>query len=209
MVSKSAHPAVLALGTVAVASALSGVLVTFMDDPGPEPAAVRQVAPAVTIVEKPPTPDIDIERLVRVSRHAARTDVRLDKPKVKRLRERAETKAKTAPRKAAERPAPRANVAPGSNRALGYRLMIEFGFGADQWPALDALWTRESNWNHNADNPTSSAYGIPQALTGTHAMPAGYMNDPAVQIRWGLNYIKNRYGTPANAWAHSQRTGWY
>ena len=29
------------------------------------------------------------------------------------------------------------------------------------------------------------------------------------QIRWGLNYIKNRYGSPSKAWAHSESHGWY
>lgn len=115
-------------------------------------------------------------------------------------------------------PAPRATRLPAGapadlsgNRALGYRLMIEFGFGADQWPALEALWTRESGWNQYADNPTSSAYGIPQALPGTKMSSAGsdWATNPATQIRWGLGYIKDRYGDPNSAWAHSQSTGWY
>ncbi len=53
-------------------------------------------------------------------------------------------------------PAP-STVRPGTNRALGYRLMTEFGWPADQWPALDALWYRESGWNHFAENRSSGA----------------------------------------------------
>jgi hypothetical protein len=29
------------------------------------------------------------------------------------------------------------------------------------------------------------------------------------QIRWGLRYIRSRYGSPRRAWAHSCATGWY
>lgn len=104
-----------------------------------------------------------------------------------------------------------ADVDRGSNRALGYQLMIEFGFPADQWGYLDALWTRESGWNHLADNPTSSAYGIPQSLPGTKMAVAGsdWQTNPATQIRWGLAYIAARYGNAQKAWAHSERVGWY
>lgn len=107
-------------------------------------------------------------------------------------------------------PAP-ADLEPDSNRALGYRLMLEFGFAADQWPALDALWTRESGWNHLARNPSSGAYGIPQSLPA-HKMAvvgADWRSNPRTQIRWGLAYIAARYGVPDRAWAHSERVGWY
>lgn len=104
-----------------------------------------------------------------------------------------------------------ADVSPGSNRALGFQLMIGFGFAQDQWPYLDALWTRESGWNELADNPTSSAYGIPQSLPGTKMAVVGpdWRTNPDTQIRWGLAYIAARYGNPQGAWAHSQRFGWY
>ncbi|WP_246160737.1 transglycosylase SLT domain-containing protein [Nocardioides humilatus] len=104
-----------------------------------------------------------------------------------------------------------ADVDPGSNRALGYQLLLDFGFGEAQWPYLDALWQRESGWNQFADNPTSSAYGIPQSLPGTKMAVVGrdWRTNPETQIRWGLAYIAARYGNPEGAWAHSQKTGWY
>ena len=103
------------------------------------------------------------------------------------------------------------DVTPGSNRALGFHLLIQFGFPADQWKYLDALWTRESGWNERADNPHSSAYGIPQSLPGTKMSVVGpdWRTNPDTQIRWGLAYIAARYGNPQGAWAHSQRFGWY
>jgi hypothetical protein len=76
---------------------------------------------------------------------------------------------------------------------------------------LDALWQRESGWNHRAMNPSSGAYGIPQSLPGSKMASAGadWRTNPVTQIRWGLGYIASRYGTPCGAWAHSQATGWY
>lgn len=97
------------------------------------------------------------------------------------------------------------------NRELGKKMNEAAGWGS-QWSALDSLWNKESGWNHLAQNPTSSAYGIPQAMTSAHNMPKGYGppgGDPAVQIDWGLGYIGGRYGDPNAAWAHSQNVGWY
>jgi hypothetical protein len=97
------------------------------------------------------------------------------------------------------------------NRQLGCSLLDEFGFGLDQMPALDALWTRESGWNDQAYNASSGAYGIPQALPGSKmaSVADDWETNPATQIRWGLGYIKDRYGTPDAALAHSDANGWY
>ncbi|WP_166390785.1 lytic transglycosylase domain-containing protein [Nocardioides ochotonae] len=96
-------------------------------------------------------------------------------------------------------------------RTIGRALLGEAGFSSDQWGCLDSLWTRESNWTVNADNPTSSAYGIPQALPGSKMSSAGadWATNPVTQIRWGLGYIADRYGSPCGAWAHSESHGWY
>lgn len=96
-------------------------------------------------------------------------------------------------------------------REIGRVLLLDYGFEASQFSCLDSLYTRESNWRTTADNPTSSAYGIPQALPGSKMSSAGadWATNPVTQIRWGLGYIEDRYGTPCGAWAHSQRMGWY
>ncbi|WP_110208083.1 lytic transglycosylase domain-containing protein [Nocardioides daejeonensis] len=103
------------------------------------------------------------------------------------------------------------DVTGGDPKEIAKALLAEFGFGSDQFSCLDSLWTRESNWRVNADNPTSSAYGIPQALPGSKMASAGadWATNPATQIRWGLGYIQARYGTPCSAWGHSQARGWY
>lgn len=96
-----------------------------------------------------------------------------------------------------------------ANRALGHRLMLEYGFAEDQWQYLDKLWTHESGWIEcKANYGGSGAYGIPQALPGSKMGP-GWQEDPEVQIRWGLGYIKGRYGNPLGAYNHWRAKNWY
>lgn len=80
-----------------------------------------------------------------------------------------------------------------------------------QFTALNNLWTRESGWNQTAKNPSSGAYGIPQALPGSKMASSGqdWETDPKTQIAWGLSYIQSTYGTPQAAWAHEVAYGWY
>lgn len=101
------------------------------------------------------------------------------------------------------------SLSQGDPRDIARALLAEFGFSSDQFGCLDSLYASESGWRVDADNPSSSAYGIPQALTETHDLPAGYMTSAEVQIRWGLGYIQDRYGSPCNAWSFKQGRGWY
>ena len=90
------------------------------------------------------------------------------------------------------------------------RLLAANGWSEDDFSCLVSLWNRESGWRVNAAN-ASGAYGIPQALPGTKMASAGanWRDSAQTQIKWGLGYIKNRYGTPCGAWSHSQASGWY
>ncbi|MGI8901390.1 MAG: lytic transglycosylase domain-containing protein [Nocardioides sp.] len=96
-------------------------------------------------------------------------------------------------------------------RTVARAMLPEFGFSDSEFGCLDALYVSESDWDPRADNPTSSAYGIPQALTGGthHNLPSDYMTNPVSQIRWGLDYIRSSYGTPCSAWSFKQSNGWY
>lgn len=99
---------------------------------------------------------------------------------------------------------------PQANKAIARRLIKKYGW-EDQWKALERLWIKESNWNQFADNPMSDAYGIPQALPPWKMKSAGadWRTNPETQIKWGLQYIKERYGTPTKALAHHNRLNWY
>ena len=79
----------------------------------------------------------------------------------------------------------------------------QLGWNKKEWNALLTLWNKESRWDYTADNPKSTAYGIPQMLN----MPE---NTPLFkQVDLGLKYIKKRYKTPTLALNHHVRKGWY
>ena len=70
---------------------------------------------------------------------------------------------------------------------------------------------RESTWKVTATNPSSGAYGLVQALPGSKMASAGadWRTNPATQIKWGLNYMNSRYGSPCGAWSFWQSHHWY
>jgi len=94
------------------------------------------------------------------------------------------------------------------------RLMLaDHGWSSSQWSCLEQLWIGESNWSFRANNTSSGAYGIPQALPASKMASAGadYRTNPVTQITWGLQYIKGSYGTPCNALSQweSRSPHWY
>jgi hypothetical protein len=101
------------------------------------------------------------------------------------------------------------DLSTGDPRDIARALLPEFGFGDSEFDCLDSLYMSESGWRIDADNPSSSAYGIPQALTQLHELPADYMTSAESQLRWGLGYIKDTYGTPCGAWSFKAGNGWY
>ena len=96
-------------------------------------------------------------------------------------------------------------------RDLARALMPQFGMSSSQFGCLDNIWSQESGWNVHAANPSSSAYGIPQALPGSKMSSAGpnWEDNAETQIRWGLGYIRDRYGSACAAWSFKQGAGWY
>jgi hypothetical protein len=96
---------------------------------------------------------------------------------------------------------------------LGRAMAAQRGWTGTQWDALYQLWQRESGWNRLARNPSSGAYGIPQALPPSKMGPAA--NPPtssaAAQIAWGLGYIASVYGNPVAAYSKwlSRSPHWY
>lgn len=102
-------------------------------------------------------------------------------------------------------------TSPSENQILGHAMMLEAGFGEDQWPCLYNLWMRESGWRTTAGNVLSGAYGIPQSLPASKMAAYGddYLTNARPQIAWGLNYIKGRYATPCGAWESFGVKGWY
>ena len=96
-------------------------------------------------------------------------------------------------------------------RQIARKMLRNFHWSWRQFKYLNRLWERESSWNVYASNPYSGAYGIPQAVPGSKMASAGryWRTSARTQIRWGLRYIRDVYGTPHRAWDHELSTGWY
>lgn len=120
-------------------------------------------------------------------------------------------------------------------------LLSRYGWGPDQLAPLISLWTGESGWSPTAYNTSGAygiaqalghaksgecatgprtvgsstpglncAYGSEYGLSPADARAAN-SGHPVPQIRWGLGYIKARYGSPAaayRAWL-SRNPHWY
>lgn len=105
-----------------------------------------------------------------------------------------------------------ASPSAAANQATARLLAAPFGWATgQQWEDLVSLWNRESGWSATAENPSSGAYGIPQSLPASKMGPLGNppVNSVTVQVAWGLNYIRQTYGSPSAAWAHEESEGWY
>lgn len=114
-------------------------------------------------------------------------------------------------RERATRQAHAAGWTPRLTRMVGEGLAAQAGWRGAQWRCLDQLVWRESRWTHTARNPTSGAYGIPQALPASKLATAGsdWRTNPVTQTRWLLRYVHGRYGAPCSALAFHRIRGWY
>ncbi|MER6033520.1 MULTISPECIES: transglycosylase SLT domain-containing protein [unclassified Streptomyces] len=82
---------------------------------------------------------------------------------------------------------------------------------ADQFQCFSNIVNHESSWNYQAVNASSGAYGLFQALPAGKYASAGadWRTNPATQIKWGLNYMNERYHSPCGAWSFWQANSWY
>jgi hypothetical protein len=182
-----------ALGATALAIALLGATVAAI---GPHPASTAIVAQDAVA----PTPLVLDDERAQVAQRKAHARAAAVAAAQERVR--AQQRASRARRAAA--------AAAADPRAVARELLAARG-QAGQFGCLDRLWTKESEWRVRATNPSSGAYGIPQSLPAGKMASAGadWRTNPRTQIRWGLDYISERYGSPCAAWAHSQARNWY
>lgn len=79
--------------------------------------------------------------------------------------------------------------------------------------AMTELIGRESSWNPNAKNPSSSAHGYGQFLDSTrknYEKKTGLSySDPVNQIVMMYQYVKDRYGSAVNALKFWDKNKWY
>ncbi|MGW1914209.1 aggregation-promoting factor C-terminal-like domain-containing protein [Streptomyces sp. NPDC002076] len=104
-------------------------------------------------------------------------------------------------------PAQAASNSASSAQAIAHKMIPD----AAQFNAFNKIVSHESGWNPSATNSSSGAYGLVQALPGSKMASAGsdWKTNPATQIKWGLDYMKSRYGSPVKAWKFWQANGWY
>ena len=106
---------------------------------------------------------------------------------------------------------PAGSITCNSNCALANSMAASgYGWTGSETACRDELWTEESGFDPAAVNSQSGATGIPQLLPSAHAVPPDWSN-PVTQVRWGLQYVKDTYGSPCAAWAHEKSTSpnWY
>ena len=124
--------------------------------------------------------------------------------------------AKKAAAEAAERKRALANrgYLPGTTdpREIARQILKnKYGYGDSDFDCFNSIIIRESMWDIDATNPSSGAYGIPQALPGSKMASVGsdWRTNPATQIIWAIGYMEDRYGSPCAAWSFKRAHGWY
>jgi len=177
---------------------------------GTSALAAASTATTATAVSAGTAQDVVVADTKAVSTKAvsSRAAAKAAKAKKAKAKKAARAKAKMKAKKRLKKMTRLAKKAP---RKAAKKMLKHRGYSARQHSCLVKLWNKESNWRWNADNPSSSAYGIPQALPGRKMASAGrdWRTNPVTQIKWGLKYIKGRYGSPCGAWSHSKARGWY
>jgi hypothetical protein len=108
-------------------------------------------------------------------------------------------------------PEPVAINDPAGAQAYAASQLGSYGWAQSQMPCLMKLWTKESDWETTATNPSSGAYGVVQSLPAEKMASAGadYRTNYRTQINWGLEYIQDRYGSPCGALNFHYANNWY
>jgi hypothetical protein len=209
-----AVPAAVAAGITA-SGASAGDSASLLAMAGSRPGAGPSVAHPDRGVQ---LTDMARREVVSLAATRARAQRAAERAAHRRAARRAAARAAAAQAAAAAAPAPSPSSQPatgaapsGNPQKIAEAMLGSYGWPASQFGCLVSLWNTESGWDVYASNPSSGAYGIPQALPGSKMASAGpdWQTNAATQIRWGLGYIKSLYGSPCGAYSHEQASGWY
>ncbi|MEU8519635.1 transglycosylase SLT domain-containing protein [Streptomyces sp. NBC_01216] len=161
--------------------------------------------------------DVQAAAADTAAKKSAEEAARLQAAKDAQARKKAADKAEEERKEAAER-ANRSAVrdassfsAQGSYSIAEVKAIARQMVPAAQFQCFSNIVDHESGWNYRAVNASSGAYGLVQALPGTKMSSAGadWQTNPATQIKWGLNYMNSRYGSPCGAWSFWTANRWY
>ncbi|MEU8932141.1 transglycosylase SLT domain-containing protein [Streptomyces sp. NPDC048409] len=167
-------------------------------------ASLTQQADAVAI-QADASAKKDAEQAARVAAAKAATAKKAEAEQAaKEAKERAEAK------KAASRSSVTFAVQ-SSYSVSQIQAMAQQMVASGQFQCFSNIVSHESGWNYRAVNASSGAYGLFQALPGSKMSSVGadWQTNPATQIKWGLNYMNSRYGSPCEAWSFWQANSWY
>ncbi|MFI5757325.1 transglycosylase SLT domain-containing protein [Streptomyces sp. NPDC051569] len=146
---------------------------------------------------------------------SARVQAAKDAKAKKEAADKAEEKRKADDAERASRDSARSAItslsAQGSYSVSQVQAIAAQMMSGDQFQCFSNIVSHESGWNYRAQNPSSGAYGLVQALPASKMASAGadWQTNPATQIKWGLSYMDGRYGSPCGAWSFWQANHWY
>jgi hypothetical protein len=215
------HKISAATGAAAVGvTAIAFTVVPGQKDSRSETAVSEMAAESVALqaaMESPVAQRVSIDAQTSAADDRARADAKAKARKKAEARAKARHEAAERAKKAkrdhermlaASRSAQRSTAAApsGSPKAVARQII-----GSEsQFQCFSSIVERESGWNVHAQNP-SGAYGLVQAMPGSKMSSAGpdWRNSAATQVKWGLGYMKSRYGSPCGAWSFWQANNWY
>lgn len=151
---------------------------------------------------------------VREAKLEAKREAAAKEKAAKKKAEAEKKREAAAQKKAEERRIAELGYEPGTSdpRDIARQILKnKFDYGTEQYRCFNDVIIRESNWVVDATNPSSGAYGIPQALPAGKMANAGddWRTNPATQITWAIKYMNERYGSPCSAWGFKSSNGWY
>ncbi|MEU9244573.1 transglycosylase SLT domain-containing protein [Streptomyces shenzhenensis] len=168
-------------------------------------ASLTQQADAVAI-QADASAKKDAEQAARVA--AAKT---AEAKKAQAEKAAKEAKARADAKEAASRSSASSFPVQSSYTVAQIQAMAQQMVAGGQFQCFSNIVDHESSWNYQAVNASSGAYGLFQALPGSKMSSVGadWQTNPATQIKWGLNYMNSRYGSPCQAWSFWQANHWY
>ena len=160
------------------------------------------------VVAKNKTNNIKIAKSIKKAKKKAKKVVKKTSQKKKKVKS---AKKKVVKKKATKKTKYNYRYNVGEIQSYAHSLVLSYGWSEADYQALVLLVNRESSWNPYAVNKKSGACGLFQAYPCSKMTKYGkdYRTNYKVQVAWGMDYIKARYGTPSNAWSFWQSHHWY
>lgn len=95
-------------------------------------------------------------------------------------------------------------VPAGEMQQWAHDYLLSNGYTEEDFTATVYIISHESGWNVSATNPSSGAYGLPQALPGSKMVSAGadWATNYQTQLKWFWGYCAQRYGSIQGAYAY-------